>query len=247
MPGAYLIIGIPGSGRREVLFNLISEGIDSGEPCDIFVSEPEPDSPFDEQLAALGNVDLINWDGIDANSAPSPGAESTVFFLLNTTRDFRDQLEAFKAWLKAYRLELSRVMVVVDCQLAETQPALDPWHEAAIHFADAVLLNRRENVSNKWIRNFQLGFEKRYFPCLFTMVKKGKLDQPLTVLDDEPRRISHFFDETDIIEDMNWDEDELPDEPVDLTPQSDPYLARLPSGQFEQTLPHIPDYLSQGE
>ena len=247
MAGAYLIIGTPGSGRREVLFNLISEGMEETESCDVFIAATEPDSPYDEQLAALTNVDLIGWDSTDANQAPSPGENSTVFFLLDTSRDFRDQLEGFKGWLEAYRLELSRVMVVVDCQLAEAQPALAPWFEAAIHFADAVLLNRRENVSNKWIRNFQLDFEKRHFPCLFAMVKKGKLDQPLTLLDTEPRRISHLFDEADIIEDMNWDEEELPDEPVDLAPQSDPYLVRLPSGQYEISLPLVSDYLPKEE
>lgn len=243
MPGAYLILGTPGAGRREVVFDLIDGGSGTQAPVDVFIASNEPDSPFDEQLAALEHVEIIAWKAPDAARAPAPAEDTTAFFLTEGGSDFRRQLEGFKAWLGTYRMELLRVIVVIDCALAEQHAVLAPWYEAQVHFADVALLNRRENVSNKWIRDFELAFTKRHLPCQFELVKKGKVGNPPALLHPEPRRVSHFFDEGDAIDDLELDEDNLPDEPIELSGRTDPYLLRLPSGAYEKSLPAISDFL----
>ncbi len=241
MTEAYLILGTPGAGRREVVLDLIEGGLEPNQPVNIILSATEADSSFDEQLAALPQVEIIERE--DDGLAPAPDAGATVFYLANGSGDFRDEIEVFKRWLGATGAELQRVIAVIDCALAEKEPALGPWFEALIHFCDCVLLNRREDASNKWMRDFELSFKKRHFPCLFELVKKGKVANPPRLLHPEPRRLSHVFDNLDPIDELELDEDELPDEVIDLTPKADVYLARLPSGHREIALPAIRDYL----
>ncbi|MEM8550349.1 MAG: hypothetical protein AAGF10_06115 [Verrucomicrobiota bacterium] len=240
--GVYLILGTPGAGRRKIVFDLIEGGLPTDAEVDVYLPAAEGEHALDEQLSALPQAELFTWSG-SPGEAPSPGQASICFFLFDGQGDFREQLIAFKAWQSRYHLPVQRIISVIDCTLAEAHPELEPWFEAVIHFSDAVLLNRREHVSNKWIRQFEFGYHKRHFPCMFAFVKKSKVDNPALLLHPEPRRVSHFFDESDPIEDLELDEDNLPEEPIDIIAKTDPYLVRLPSGAFEVKLPQPADYL----
>ncbi|MGE9292819.1 MAG: hypothetical protein ACQKBW_04335 [Puniceicoccales bacterium] len=241
MTEAYLILGTPGSGRREIVYDLIDGGLASDQPVNVILTESEADSPFDEQLTALPQVELIDRDANDI--APKPDDGAVVFYISDGSADFRDEIEYFKRWVDAIGAKMHRVIVVVDCALAERSPALAPWYEAQIHFADCVLLNRREGVENRWIREFEQFFHKKHFPCVFEMVKKGHVANPPQLLHPEPRRLSHLFDNLDAIDELELDEEELPDEIIDLNQKGDPYLVRLPSGHREIALPDIREYL----
>ncbi|MBC2593740.1 hypothetical protein H5P28_05635 [Ruficoccus amylovorans] len=245
MTEVYLILGTPGSGRREIVFDLIDDGLPSDQPVNVILSSTEAESPEDERLAALPQVELIERE--DSGLAPAPDAGAVVFYLADGSADFRDEIETFKRWLDSTGAVLQRVITVIDCALAEQHAALAPWFEALIHFSDCVLLNRRENVGNKWIRDFEQSFKKRHFPCLFEMVKKGRVANPPQILHPEPRRLSHVFDDLDAIDSLELDDEELPDEIIDLTPKADAYLVRLPSGHREIALPDIREHLPSPE
>ena len=245
MTEAYLILGTPGAGRREIVFDLIDGGLEEDQPVNILLAASEPDSPFDEQLAARPQPVMIERD--EPGMPPSPDFGATAFYLTDGTADFREEIELFKRWTEANGVELLRVIVVVDCALAEKEAALAPWYDALIHFSDVVLLNRREEVENKWLREFEQSYHKRHYPCLFELVKKGRVANPPRILHPEPRRLSHLFDGLDPIDELELDEENLPDEIIDLTSKADPYLARLPSGQYELALPDIREYLPKGE
>jgi G3E family GTPase len=173
-----------------------------------------------------------------------------VFFVTDGRANPVDQLEALKAWIEAQGAELARIVCVVDCQLAERHPALRAWFDACVHFADVVLLNRREGVANKWMSDFQARFKSQFMPCLFEMVKAGRVKNPGLVLDPQARRMSHVFDEEqDWIftnaegDEVEEDEETEGDEEVEAKPEEDPYFERLNGGRRVKELPDIAAFL----
>lgn len=244
MQDLYIILGTPKSGRREIVFDLIDGGLAENNSKVIYIASQEDASPYDEQLAALSHTLVLNWEFDTSIQSPPPPTESkTIFFVTDGRGNPVDQIEALRAWQTQFKLNLARVLSVVHCQLAAQHEALKPWYEACIHFSDYVLLNRRENVPEKWIRSFQESFEKECYPCLFTYIKKGRVSNPPEVLDPSPRRLSHLFDDIDPIDALDLDEDNLPEEVFDLTLPTDPYLEKYDSGQRKKQIPDINNFL----
>jgi hypothetical protein len=246
-PLVYLVLGAAGSGRREVVRDLIDGGFDTGDRVATMLSSNEAAAAPD---AALPNVTRWTWDA-GAVSGELPAKATHVFFFADGATSPVDQVEAFKPWLEAQGGELARVISIVDCQLAEKNPALLAWFEACVHFADVVLLNRREGVENKWLSDFQAHFKKRFYPCLFEFVKDGRVKNPALVLEPQARRMTHVFDEepnwvvTDSSgEEIDADEEGGDDEELEVTPEEDPYFARRLGGRRVKELPDIAKYLA---
>lgn len=245
-PLVYLVLGAAGSGRREVLVDLIAGGLEPADQPLVLLSDHEAADPADKRLP---NVQRWTWrDG--AIVGPALGTASHVFLVTDGRRNPVDQVEAFKPWLEANGAELARVLVVVHCQLAEKNPALVAWYEACVHFADVVLLNHREGVPNKWLSDFQNRFKDQFYPCLIEFVKTGRVKNPPLVLDPRARRMSHYFDE-----EVDWvradggdDEEEVAEgeEEVELTPEEDPYLERDAANRRRKIIPDIAKYLGEG-
>ncbi|MCU0793371.1 MAG: hypothetical protein MUE42_11110 [Opitutaceae bacterium] len=257
----YVILGAPGSGRREVLADLIGAGLDAaaGERAHVILPAGEPEHALDAQLGAATTA-RMRWDiDLRALFADAPPAEAThVFIVLDGTLDPVDQLEALKPWLAAHELQVARVLTVAHCQLAEKHPALKPWFDACVHFSDVVLLNRREGVANKWMSDFRGSYEAQHIPCLFEMVKAGKVKNPARLLDPTARRLSQYFDPSEWddldLEGIEIGESEDEDgenvKPLDKNaidpddqPPVDPYLERRQGGARALPLPDIRDYL----
>ncbi len=205
----------------------------------VLLPEAEGPHPLDSELVGITKTFPWQWKdrSISLNEDLPPEVE-TVFLLADSSVDPADQIEATKSFLDLRDLTLGRILTLVHCALAEAKPELIPWYQGCIHFSDVVLLNRRENVSQKWIREFQDGFRQEYFPCFFELVKKGCVANTMHVLDPTPRRISLFFEE-DGGDESFVDEDA---ESLDL-PAEDPYLARYPSGLRCKPLPDAPSIL----
>jgi len=119
---------------------------------------------------------------------------ATRLFLIADCRRPVDQVETLKPWLETHGAELGRILCVVNCKLVAKTLALLPWFDVCVHFSDAVLLNRREGVSNKWISDFQKRYADQFYPCLFEFVKKGRVPNPLIVLEPQAQRVSQYFD-----------------------------------------------------
>lgn len=244
MQDLYIILGAPKSGRREVVFDLIDGGLEESESKAVFIEASEDPSPYDEQIAALGNTLVLRWQfNKSIQSPPLPIGTQTFFFITDGKSNPVDQIEAIHQWQSGCKLNIARILTVVNCQLTEQHEALKLWYDACIHFSDYVLLNRRENVSEKWIRAFKHFFEKAHYPCLFAYVKQGKVSNPPEILDPSPRRLSHLFDDIDPIDALELDEDDLPEESFDLTSPTDPYLEKYDSGQRKKQIPDINQFL----
>ncbi|MBC8010442.1 MAG: hypothetical protein H7067_10130 [Burkholderiales bacterium] len=257
----YVILGAPGSGRREVLTDLIGAGLDAaaGERAHVFLPAGEPAQEADEKTGAA-TVARMRWDAdLRALFADAPPTEAThVFIVFDGLLDPVDQIEAVKPWLAAHELKVSRIFTVLHCQLAEKNPALKPWFDACVHFSDIVLLNRREGVANKWLSDFRGTYEDQHIPCLFEFVKAGKVKNPAMLLDPVARRLSQYFDESEW-DDLDLDgieigesEDEdgenaVPIDKNNIDPDDQPpveiYLERRQGGRRVIELPDIREYL----
>ena len=246
-PLVYLILGATGSGRREVIPDLIEGGLDETDRPAVMLSSAEAAQEAD---ATLPNVSRWAWtEGTIAGTLPANATH--VFFITDGARNPVDQIEVFKAWLEAQGGELGRVLCVINAQLATRQPALLPWFEACIHFSDVVLLNRREGVENKVMSDFLNHFKKQFYPCLLEMVKDGRVKNPALVLEPQARRMSHAFED-----EPNWiftnaegeeideqEEVEDGDDEIEAKPEEDPYFERRTGGRRVKEIPDIAKYL----
>ncbi|MEC7281503.1 MAG: hypothetical protein VXU50_05505, partial [Verrucomicrobiota bacterium] len=61
-PLVYLVFGIPNSGRREVIFDLIEGGIPENEQIIYVRPQGEASCAYDEQIEALDNVSIVGWN-----------------------------------------------------------------------------------------------------------------------------------------------------------------------------------------
>ena len=246
-PLVYLILGAAGSERRDVLADVIEGGLSEGDKAAVLVAQDEvatDDAPKLPRLALW----TLNGAAIEAEL---PQDATHVFFVTDGTKDPVDQIEVFKPWLESQGGELASVICIVNCQLAEKNPALLPWYEACIYFADVALLTRREGVANKWLSDFIAHFKDQFYPCLFELVKGGRVKNPVLVLDPQPRRMSHYFEE-----DQDWlvtneageevSEDDEPanaEEEVTATVVEDPYMVRDAAGRRARRIPDIGKFI----
>lgn len=238
----YLVLGAAGSGRREVLADLIEGGLGEADRAAVILAASEAESPADARLAGPTRWRLLSDGSIEAEI---PAGATHVFFVVDGRRNPVDQVEAFKAWLDARSAEVARVLCVVNCRLAEQHPKLVAWFEACVHFSDVVLLNRREGLSNRWMSDFQARFHEKFLPCLIEFVKEGRVKNPALVLAPVARRISHVFDEPEwVLADADDDEE---DDDVEVTPEVDPYLERRAGGRRIHELPRIEEFLPKPE
>jgi hypothetical protein len=245
-PLVYLILGAAGSGRREMVADLIDGGLAAGAKPAVLLAADEPASELDQNLPGLARW---KWTGEAIDAALPPDA-TQVFFMTQGRANPVEQVDVFKPWLEAQGGELARVISVVNCALAEKNPPLLAWYEACVHFSDIVLLNRREGVANKWLSDFLAYFQDQFYPCLFEQVKGGRVKNPALVLEPQARRLSHWFDE-----EQDWiftnadgeeiDEEEVTedDEEIEATPAEDLYLARDAAGRRAKRIPDIAKFL----
>lgn len=235
-PLVYLIYGIPDSERRSILFDLIEGGLPATEQVLYFRPKGENTSSFDEQIEALENVSIVEWElarGKVKHGRISAAPEK-IFFLAPGASDPADVAEAIKEWGGHNDCELGRIITVVHCSFLKEQEKSKAWFDACIHFSDIVLLARRESVDSKWIKNFESRFRKECYPCLIELASKGKAKNPVAVLEPQARRMSLYFDELIPIEDDAFEDEEQPD---DIKP--DRFIERNESGQRIQTIVDI--------
>jgi hypothetical protein len=247
-PLLYIILGATGSGRREVVADLIEAGVrmDPTAHAAVLVAAEEAESPADERLGAIRRW---SWDGDALAAEATPGA-SHVFFLTDGRGNPVDQLEQLKTWIAVSGYELARIICVVNCRLAEKHPPMVTWYDACIHFSDIVLLHQREGVGNKWMSDFLGRYESQFLPCLFELVKNGRVKNPALILEPQARRISHVFDEESdwLIEGVAEDavvEDEIEDGEEEVTVEKavDPYFERRAGGRRAKEIPDVRQFL----
>jgi len=248
----YLVLGAAGSGRREVLADLIDGGLGESERVAVMLADTEA---ADEAEKRFGDIPRWHWQDGNTIEGELPGDATRVFFVTDGRRNPVDQIEAFQPWLAMQGGELARVLCVVNCQLAEKNPPLRAWYDACVQFSDVVLLNRRDGVANKWLSDFQAYFRDQFLPCLFELVKDGRAKNPALVLEPQARRMSHVFDEDKewfiigkdgtkrSVDELEDEDDEDSEEEVEVIPEEEPYFVRDAAGRRAKKIPDITKYL----
>jgi hypothetical protein len=252
-PFVYLIIGAAGSGRRDVLADLIEDGLAEGDRPAVLLADEEAEAPIDKKLGA---VIRWRWDPDVGIDAAVPADATHVFLVTDGRRNPIDQIEAFKPWLATQGGELARIICVVNCRLAEQNHPLLVWYDACIHFADVVLLNGREGVPNKWIGDFEARYKGKFYPCLIELVKAGRVKNPALIIAPGALRLSQAFDP--FVDDPLPDEIEIEiggepgdggeeekqeEEDEENEIKEDLYFARLAGGRRAKEIPDITKYL----
>ncbi|MDR2862586.1 MAG: hypothetical protein LBV54_01730 [Puniceicoccales bacterium] len=240
MASIYIILGAAGSGRREILADLIANGLDASAPVRVYHTGEFDDSTFPAP------VETQHWgisEGTLSVDTPETAPE-TVFFVADGRANPVDQMEIFAALIPRLGWKVARVLTVVHCSLLDQHPELGDWFKACIHFSDAALLARREGVSNAWLKRFTDAHKEACNPCALELVKKGTVENPARILLPEARRLSMVFDDTDPLDEMEFDEENLPDEPFDLKSKPDPYFERIPNGARRIQIPDIARFIA---
>ncbi len=242
-PLLYLVLGAAGAGRRELLGDLIADGLDEADRGLVLLAETEPSDPAEAKLPPVARW---SWNEDRSLSLPGTGDATHIFLVAEGRGNPVDFIEAAKQWLEGTKAaELARILCVVHCQLVVQHPPLLAWYEACAHFSDVLLLSRREGVDNKWLSDFQARFRDQFYPFLIETVKAGRVKNPAMILEPQARRMSHAFDE-----EPNWvieadEEMEEGTEEIEAAPEEDPYLARWAGGRRVKELPDIRQFLDQ--
>jgi hypothetical protein len=172
----------------------------------------------------------------------------TVFWLLDPKENLADSIESTAEILEDAEITPAKILTVVDCQATEKHSVVQKYYQASIHFSDVVLLGNREDVSQKWLREWQETFRKGCFPCDFHMIKKGgHLVEAQQIIYPDIRRITQVFDppeEETAVDPMllpEWEASFDPEDEEELPPptESDPWLARHPNGARQQIIPDV--------
>jgi hypothetical protein len=251
-PLVYVILGAAGSGRREVLLDLIVGGFGDDDRPVVLLAAEEPAAEID---AKLPGVARWVWTQAGSIEADLPEGATHIFFVTDGRRSPVDQMEAFKAWVEIKPVELGRVLTVINCQLAAKHPPLRAWYEACVHFSDVALLNRREGVENKWLSDFRGFFDDQFVPCLFEFVKGGRVKNPALILDPQARRMTHVFDDElewlvvdeEGSEDDGSDAEIGVDEEVQVAREEEPYFVRDAAGRRVKRIVEIAEFLPKIE
>jgi len=251
MTQVYLVLGLPGSGRHELIANLIEDGLPDVPAVSVYAAAGDAIAASDETKPApskLAKVTMVPFTFAKDHFVVPPEGEpkrapETVFFVANGRASVIDQMEAFPPWLKSRGWEMARILLVVDCTLGAAQPKVEEWYDACVHFADCVLFNRRNALNQTWMQQFQKKFFALRYPCQFVPVKQGHVDNAMVVLFPEPRRMTLIFDDIDPIDQLDLDEENLPEEPFNLENKPDPYFERMPSGRRVKQVPDVTEFL----
>jgi len=232
----YLVLGCAGSGRREVITDLLQDEAKEDSPTAICLLEEDRIEEADKQLAELPGVSVHYFESLELMKGANALPAETLFLLNGGSLNPVDFVEQAHDLLESPDVELAKVFTVVHCQKLQEHSKLNAWYEACIHFSDVVLLNRREGVEDKVVNAMVDHYKNGHYPCLFVFVKKGQVANPALVLEPDARRMSLYFDP----DEDNWLDEEYDPEDEDTI---DPYIRSLPSGQREKRIPDIRQYL----
>lgn len=252
MVSLYLLLGLPGSGRREILLDLAENGFSPTDDLLVLWPATETGQPTPPVFpSGPPRLAFQPWTPSELPSrlaAAVRSAPHALFLVLPGDADPVDQIESLLPLLgPASGLELARVITVVHSALVQAHPPLATWYDACVHFSDVVLLHRRESVSNRWVDDFIGRYEKAFFPCVFERVKKDGLANPAAILEPEPRRMALVFEDLSPLPALDIqieiEESDLEDEDAEDAPAPDPWFERLPSGQRRKPLPDVRPFL----
>ena len=152
---------------------------------------------------------------------------SEVFIFLSHNTSLADQIEAILGTLQNNdSLNIGRFILFIYSPILLAPPkSFTDWLDGTTHFTDVILFTDRSNDNSAGVKELQDRYKSMCYP-LESFILSKKNNPWSRILDPSPRRISHVFDDPQLLD------------PEDF-PENDRYLARLTSGERERQIPLI--------
>ena len=96
----------------------------------------------------MTEVRTVFWfvEDLKIKHGPITANPSCIFFIVPANIDLADFIEGIRGWLRKNNCQLTRIMTVINCRSLYENDTHNNWYDAAIHFSDMVLINKREGV-----------------------------------------------------------------------------------------------------
>ena len=212
----HLVMETPGSHAYKIL----SEATQEDQPKPIFIF---PENQQENQLCWKFSEDRKLLE-IPFQKENLP---SELFIFFSHSFSLADQIEAILGTLQNNgSLSIGRLMLFIRSPiLLSTTTNFNDWLDGVAHYTDVILFTDRSNDNSACIKEIQDRYKSMCYP-LESFILSKKNNPWSRILDPSPRRISHVFDDPQLLDSEDF-------------PENDRYLARLPSGERERKIPLI--------
>lgn len=214
----YLVIGTPNSEGISIL-SKHAEQDKEAKKAQILL--PPQNS---EQICSHSN-----WKWVEENFFFESSADKETeewFLFLSNQFNLADQFEASLELLNTHSsLELARVISFVNCDDLDHKDIVE-WMDGVAHFSDILCFSNRTNANGKKLNELIERYKSMHYPLESIILSKRKSIPLNQILSSIPRRITHIFEPTELLEDND-------------SPDQDCYLKKLPNGNRCRTIPII--------
>ena len=148
------------------------------------------------------------------------------FLFLSNQFNLADQFEASLELLNTHSsLELARVISFVNCDDLDHEDIVE-WMDGVAHFSDILCFSNRTNANGQKLNEFVERYKSMHYPLESIILSKRKSIPLNQILSTIPRRITHIYDPSELLEDND-------------SPDQDCYLKKLSNGNRCRTIPNI--------
>ena len=214
----YLVIGTPNSDGISIL-SKHAEQDKEAKKAQILLPSQNPDEICSHS----------NWKWVEENFFFESSADKETeewFLFLSNQFNLADQFEASLELLDSHNsLELARVISFVNCDDLDHKDIVE-WMDGVAHFSDILCFSNRTNANGKKLNELIERYKSMHYPLESIILSKRKSIPLNQILSSIPRRITHIFEPTELLEDND-------------SPDQDCYLKKLPNGNRCRTIPII--------
>ena len=214
----YLIIGTPNSDG----ISIISKHDEQDKEADKSQILLPPQNS--EQICSYSN-----WKWVEGNfffESSSDEETEEWFLFLSNQFNLADQLEASLELLNTNSsLELARVISFVNCDDLDHENIVE-WMDGVAHFSDILCFSNRTNANGQKLNEFIERYKSMHYPLESIILSKRKSIPLNQILSTIPRRITHIFEPSELLEDND-------------SPDQDCYLKKMPNGNRCRSIPII--------
>ena len=169
------------------------------------------------------------WKWIDKNFVFESHVDDVTeewFLFLSNQIDLADQFEACLELLNTQSsLQIARVISFINCDDLD-HVDISEWMDGIAHFSDIFCFSNRTNRNGPKLNEIIERYKSLHYPLESILLSKRKSIPLNQILSPTPRRITHIFDPSELLED-------------DDSPDQDYYLKKLSNGNRCHTIPNI--------
>jgi len=147
------------------------------------------------------------------------------FLFFDTNHCLAAQIESLlKVLISSQSFRLGRILSFISAEFVYSQlEKQSAWFDGVAHFSDVFCFLGRTNQNSSSIKLLMDRYQTLRYPLEFYQLAK-KSNPWSRILSPSPRRVSHIFDSSELLEE-------------DDTPENDPFLRRHPNGNRERPIP----------